>query len=287
MRRSTACREPLPAWAAARDWECPAASPIMGPAPAWLRFVPERASAACEPAASVVSMAPEWGVSPIQWLAASQAEAMRAGPATVAATHAGLGRRVDEIKDGFLCLVLGLVRLGAVPLRVDEDRDGLRCRADARDKAEPSVGRRDCARACHPDAGRSRSCGQWRTDAARVRATGSTREGGRHARWVVPVHQAAPQTGVARGKREKRLAARKGRGPGRTGRAGRAHRVSPQVEAQVLERAADTGRSGTGRKPTRAMAGRKPGRMGGWPVPCRVTIVTLAARPMCWPRRPP
>src|SRR5215831_7945998 len=148
MRRSTACREALPAWAAARDWECPAASPIMGPAPAcWLRFVPERASAACEPDASVLSVAAEWGVSPIQWLAASQAEAMRAGPATVAATHAGLGRRVDEIKDGFLCLVVGLVRLGAGLVRVDEDRDGLRCRADARDKAEPSVGRRDCARA--------------------------------------------------------------------------------------------------------------------------------------------
>src|SRR5215831_3746256 len=155
MRCSIACREALPAWAAARDWECPDASPIMGPAPAcWLNWVPERASAACEPGPSVLSMAAEWGVSPIQWLAASQAEATRAGPATVAASHAGLGRRVDEIKEGFLCLVTGLVRLGTVLVRVDEDRDGLRCRADARDKAGPSLGRRDCARlppGCWPE----------------------------------------------------------------------------------------------------------------------------------------
>src|SRR5215471_4694219 len=261
MRCSIACREALPACAAARDWECPDASPVMGPAPAcWLNWVPERASAACEPGASVLSMAAEWGVSPIQWLAASQAEAMRAGPATVAATHAGLGRRVDEIKEGFLCLVTGLVRLGAVLVRVDGDRDGLRCRADARDKAGPSLGRRDCARlppGCWPEP----VLRQWRADAARVRATGSTREGGRHARWVVPVHQAAPQTGAARGKREKEVAARKG-GRARAHRpAGRPHQVSPQVAAQVLGRVAYTGR---GARPPAQPGDGRGGSLEGW-----------------------
>src|SRR5215831_15222945 len=231
MRCSIACREALPAWAAARDWECPDASPIMGPAPAcWLNWVPERASAACEPGPSVLSMAAEWGVSPIQWLAASQAEATRAGPATVAASHAGLGRRVDEIKEGFLCLVTGLVRLGAVLVRVDEDRDGLRCRADARDKAGPSLGRRDCARL-------PPGC------------------------WPVPVHQAAPQTGAARGKREKEVAARKG-GRARAHRpAGRPHQVSPQVAAQVLGRAAYTGR---GARPPAQPGDGRGGSLEGW-----------------------
>jgi hypothetical protein len=57
----------------------------------------------------------------------------------------------------------------------------------------------EIALGCHPDAGRGLSCGQWRADAARFRATGSPKGDGRHARWVLPVHQAAPQASIAKG----------------------------------------------------------------------------------------
>jgi len=142
-------------------------------------------------------MAAGRGVSPVQWWAASPAEAIRAEPATVAAAHAGLCSSADAIGFGLRCRVV-------VPERADENRDGLRCRADTRDTCGLSVGRGHCAR-LPPDAGLGLSCGQWRADAARFRATGSPGRGSRHARWVLLADQPAPQTDIARGKRRKRL----------------------------------------------------------------------------------
>jgi hypothetical protein len=110
--------------------------------------------------------------SPSQWGAVSPAEAIRAEPATVAAAHAGLCRSADAIGDRLRCRV-GVLRAGVlvrvkalapagvlvraeavvragvlvraeavvragvlvragVPVRA-ADRDGLRCRAEARD----------------------------------------------------------------------------------------------------------------------------------------------------------
>jgi hypothetical protein len=154
----------------------------------------------------VLSMAAGRGGSPIQWGAASPAEAIRAEPAKVAAAHAGLCRSTDAI-DGLRCRARVPLRAEAgVPLRAEagapvraeawvlvpaevrvlvqakagvpvraEDRDGLRCRADTRDTYWPSIGR-GFALGCHPDAGPGLSCGQWRADAARFRATGSPAE---------------------------------------------------------------------------------------------------------------
>src|SRR5262249_31114431 len=68
-----------------------------------------------------------------------------------------------------------LVRAGVGVLVRAEDRDGLRCRAEARDTYGPSIWRR-LALGGHPDAGPGLSCGQWRADAARFRATGSPPE---------------------------------------------------------------------------------------------------------------
>src|SRR5215831_4988428 len=67
------------------------------------------------------------------------------------------------------------VRAGVGVLVRAEDRDGLRCRAEARDTYGPSIGR-GLALGGHPDTGPGLSCGQWRADAARFRATGSPEE---------------------------------------------------------------------------------------------------------------
>src|SRR5262245_23520908 len=161
----------------------------MGPPPAcWLGCVTGGALARGEWSPRAWSIAAGRGACPIQWGAASPAEAIRAEPATVAAAHAGLCRSADAIGDRLRCRGEALarakagvpVRAGAgvpvraavgVPVRAG-DRDGLRCRAEARDTYGPSTGR-GLALGGHPDAGPGLSCGQWRADAARFRATGS------------------------------------------------------------------------------------------------------------------
>jgi hypothetical protein len=109
-----------------------------------------------------LSIAAGRGGSPSQWGAVRPAEAIRAEPATVAAAHAGLCRSADATGDGLRCRV-GVLARGGVLLRGalvrgggllrgavlvrgavlarSEDRDGLRCRAEARDTYGPSIGR--------------------------------------------------------------------------------------------------------------------------------------------------
>src|SRR5262245_51755894 len=78
-------------------------------------------------------MAAGRGGCPVKWGAASPAEAIRAEPATVAAAQAGLCRSADAIGDALRCLVGPPVRAEAGVLLRAGDRDGLRCRAEARD----------------------------------------------------------------------------------------------------------------------------------------------------------
>src|SRR5215831_8000668 len=96
-------------------------------------------------------------------------------------------------------------------------------------------------------------CPTIRRREGETRKTGSGPEG-----WTGP---GAPAGGPPR--------SAKPAGGGAGSRTRRVHAAGPQAASPA------------GRWPR-----REPGRMGGWPVPCRVTIVTLAARPMCWPRRP-
>src|SRR6266487_793436 len=148
-----------------RSRENPAVALLTGPPPACrLSCVSGRALAWAEWSPPALSMAAGRGGPPIQWGAASPAEAIRAKSATVAAAHAGLCRSADAIGER-------LRRRVGMPVRA-EDRDGLRCRADTRDTYGPSIGR-GFALGGHPDAGLGLSCGQWRADAARFRATGS------------------------------------------------------------------------------------------------------------------
>src|SRR6266536_641486 len=169
---------------------------IMGPAPVcWLRCAPGWAPAAGKWGASGLSMAAGRGVSAVQWPAASQAETTRAGPATVATAHTVLHRSADTMGDGFRCPV--------AVARADENRGGLRCRADARDTVRPLIGRRDYARlppGCWPRLVlRPVACGR-----GAVQGDGITKGDGRHARWVLPVHQAALQASIAKGNHQKR-----------------------------------------------------------------------------------
>jgi len=122
---------------------------LMAPAPACrLSAVSVWTLASEEWSLPALSMAAGRGGSPSQWGAASPAEAIRAEPATVAAAHAGLCRSADAIGDRLRCRVRALARVGVVRAGVlaragvlvrvgvlagAGDRDGLRCRAEARD----------------------------------------------------------------------------------------------------------------------------------------------------------
>jgi len=196
---------------------------LMGPPPAcgldcmagWALAVGERS-----PPASPIAAGR--GPCPIQWGAASPAEAIRAEPATVAAAHAGLCRSAAAIGDGLRCRVGALVRAGAgalvwagigalvwagagasvwakagVLVRA-EDRDGLRCRAEARDTCGPSMWART------PRSAVTRMLAQAGPAASGMRTPRGSgrrdhREGARHARWVLRLTSLPHQAGIARG----------------------------------------------------------------------------------------
>src|SRR5215831_15458830 len=85
----------------------------MGPPPAcWLGCVTGGALARGEWSPRAWSIAAGRCACPIQWGAASPAEAIRAEPATVAAAHAGLCRNVAAIGDRLRCRVGALVGAG-------------------------------------------------------------------------------------------------------------------------------------------------------------------------------
>jgi hypothetical protein len=66
--------------------------------------------AVCERSAFTLVMAVGEGVSPVKWLAVSQAEQASTKPTTVATTHPPMCRRPDAGGDGLHCRAAVLVR---------------------------------------------------------------------------------------------------------------------------------------------------------------------------------
>jgi hypothetical protein len=127
--------------------------------------------------------------------------------------------RADGDGDGMRCRT-------AVLVRADENRDGLRCRVGARDTVAFGRARRLRSAATRMLAGSCPAASGVRTPRGSGRR-GITR-GGRHTRRVLPVHQAAPQTGCREGKTAKtaptRELPRQGSGTCSGGRTGKDNR---------------------------------------------------------------